>query len=106
MLQVYNSMCTTRLDPLFLPIEFTCDIEARSARVVVPGLLESTGEPIRNPVTGAEHRVSVTIPHGFEYTEAEYGSGTTKATGEVALDYSQSYGQFAMIHLTQNGPMR
>ncbi len=81
-------------------------IDERAARVRVPGLVESEGEPIRNPVTGNEHRVRVTLPHGFEYTEAEYGSGTTKASGEVKLDFTQSYGQFAMIHTTQNGPVR
>jgi hypothetical protein len=32
------------------------DVEARRARLNIPGLLEATGEPIRNPVTGAEHR--------------------------------------------------
>jgi hypothetical protein len=40
---------------------------------------------------------------GFEYSEAEYGSGSTKATGGVPLDFNDSYGQFARIHLTQNG---
>jgi hypothetical protein len=35
--------------------------------------------------------------------DAEYGSGTTTATGGVKLDFKDSYGQFARIHLTQNG---
>jgi len=63
----------------------------------------STGEPIRNPVTGAEHRARIELPHGFEYRIAEMGSGTTKATGTIKLDLKDSYGQFAHIHLSNKG---
>ena len=104
--QVYSTTMTTVHETLFRPIEFSADIDSRTARVRVPGLIESDGEPIHNPVTGNVHRVRVTLPHGFEYTEAEYGSGTTKATGEVKLDIANSYGQFAMIHMTRKGPVR
>ncbi len=104
--QVFSTTVTTVYETLFRPIEYSADIDKRTARVRVPGLVESAGEPIRNPVTGNEHRVRVTLPHGFEYAEAEYGSGTTKASGEVKLDFTQSYGQFAMLHMTQNGPVR
>ena len=45
----------------------------------------------------------VTLRGGFEYLEAEYGSGSTRATGGVKFDLKDSYGQFARIHLTQNG---
>lgn len=106
MFSVYFSTVSRVLEPLFRPIEFACDLEARTARVVVPGVIESIGEPIRNPVTGAEHRVRVHLPEGFEYTEAEYGSGSTKATRGVELDFEDSYGQFAMLHLTHDGVVR
>ncbi|HJM42145.1 MAG: DUF1326 domain-containing protein [Nitrospinota bacterium] len=106
MLQVYNATMTTVHEPLFEPIEFDCDIEKRTARLEVPGMIASVGEPIRNPVTGKEHRARVILPDGFEYSEAEYGSGTTRATGAVPLDLKNSYGQFAMLHLTQSGPVR
>ncbi len=104
--QVFNSTCSHQLDPLFRPIQFECNIEQRLARVVVDGLLESTGEPIRNPVTGDEHRVRVEMPEGFEYTVAEYGSANTRGTGGVPLDFSGSYAQFHMLHWTQNGVVR
>ena len=106
MFHVYSTTVTERLDPLFKPIEFECDVEERRARVVVPGVLESTGEPIRNPVTGDEQRVRVVMPNGFEYHEAEYGSGSTRATGAVELRFSSSYGQFHHLHLSQNGVVR
>ena len=104
--QIFNATMSTVHEPLFTPIEFSVDVDKRTARLVVPGIIESAGEPIRNPITGEEHRVRVTLPNGFEYTEAEYGSGSTKATGAIKLDLTDSYGQFAMLHLTQSGPVR
>lgn len=100
---VYAAMCPTKLEPLFKPIEFEVDVDARRARLVVPDIVESSGEPIRNPVTGAEHRVRIDLPHGFEYRLAEIGSGRTKSTGQIKLDLTNTYGQFARIHLSHAG---
>lgn len=100
---VLAAMSPNKLDPLFLPIELDVDVEARRARFRIPGLLEASGEPIRNPVTGAEHRARIDLPDGFEYRIAEIGSGTTKATGGIKLDLKDSYGQFAHIHLSNKG---
>ena len=49
---IYGSTIAKELDPVFAPIEFACDIPARTGRLVVPGVMEMTIEPIRNPVTG------------------------------------------------------
>jgi hypothetical protein len=46
----------------------------------VPGLIETLGEPIRNPVTGVEHRARVQTPEGVEFRIAEASSGTTRTT--------------------------
>jgi len=100
---VYSAMSPNKLPPLFLPIDFEVDVEARRARLDIPGLMEATGEPIRNPVTGAEHRARIDLPHGFEYRIAEVGSGTTRATGAIKLDLKNNYGQFAHLHLTNKG---
>ncbi len=100
---IYAAMSPTKLEPLFKPIEFVVDVDGRRARLSVPGILETVGEPIRNPVTNAEHRVRIDMPHGFEYRLAEIGSGSTKATGKIPLDLKSSYGQFANIHLSNAG---
>ena len=71
---VYSAMSPNKLEPLFMPIEFEVDVEARRGRFRVPGIVETAGEPIRNPVTGAEHRARIDLPHGFEYRIAEMGS--------------------------------
>ncbi|MEE8506284.1 MAG: DUF1326 domain-containing protein [Kiloniellales bacterium] len=106
MWSVYTAMCDTVLDPLSKPIEFEVDVDARTGRLSIPGVVETRGEPIKNPVTGAEHRVRIDMPDGFEYALAEIGSGTTKATGEIKLDYEASYGQFNNMHLSPTGPVR
>ena len=103
---VYNAMCTTVLDPVVAPIEFKADIESRTARGRVPGLITSDAAPIHNPVTGAEHRAQIVLPNGFEYTVAEMGSGTTKTEGELALEFDATYAQFNELHLTEAGVVR
>ena len=103
---VYSAMAPNRSPTVFAPIEFSIDVDARRANVFVPGLIESTAEPIRNPVPGAEHRVRIDLPNGFEYELAEIGSGTTKTYGDIKLELRASYGQFARIHLNQDGVVR
>jgi hypothetical protein len=100
---VLGAMSPNKLETLFLPIDFEVDVEARRARMSIPGLLQSVGEPIRNPVTGAEHRARIDLPDGFEYRIAEMGSGTTKATGAITFNLKDTYGQFAHIHLSNKG---
>jgi len=101
---VYSAMAPHKLEPLYRPIEFNVDVGARRGSFRVPGIIETVGEPIRNPVTGAEHRVRIDLPDGFEFRIAEIGSATTRATGAVALpDLVNTYGQFAHIHLSNKG---
>jgi hypothetical protein len=102
---VFASVIDTTHATLFEAIEFEVDVARRTASVNVPGLVQSSGTPIRNPVTGAEHRAKIVMPGGFEFTEAEFGSGTTQTSAAIVLDFADSYGQFAMIHMTPEGPV-
>ncbi len=103
---VYNSTMSEVLDPIYAPIELKIDVPARSASLTVPGVVESSGSPIVNPNTGDEHRARINLPNGFEYTVAEMGSGTTKSTAAIELDFSNSYGQFNILHMNQDGVIR
>ncbi|MBT4427305.1 MAG: DUF1326 domain-containing protein [Rhodospirillaceae bacterium] len=103
---VYTTMSSKIHDPLFLPIDFEVDVENRTARLVVPGVIDGIGEPIRNPVTGNIHRARIDLPHGFEFELAEMGSGTTTTSGAIELSFEKSYGQFAEIHLGNKGVIR
>ena len=100
---VFSAMCPTKFEPLFKPIKLDIDVASRRGQLSVPGIIEGRGEPIRNPVTGAEHRARIDLPNGFEYRLAEIGSGQTKATGTIELDLHNTYAQFAELHLSGNG---
>jgi len=93
-------------EPAFVPIDIEIDIEARIGRVSVPGIAESRGEPIRNPVTGDIHRARIDLTDGFEYSIAEMGSATFSTQGPIALDHKDRYAQFAAIHLNNHGIVR
>ncbi len=94
-------------DPLFETIEMSVDVDARRGRVTAgSGLIEIAAEPIRNPVTGAEHRVRIDLPDGFEYTLAEIGSGTSRVGGPIPFKLDASYAQLAHLHLNQSGVVR
>ena len=72
----------------------------------MPGLVECRGEPIKNPVTGAEHRARIEMPDGFEYEVAEMGSATATTQGKIQLNLKDSYGQFARLHLNNHGVVK
>lgn len=95
----------TMHEPIFRPITFESDMGERRGRFAVDGIVEATAEPIRNPITGEEHRASVNLPDGFEYKTAEYGSSTTRATGAVRLDWTGRHAHFADLHLTPGGAL-
>lgn len=94
---VYHAMSSNVREPLFSPIAFDVHVEARTAKVMIPGVLQATGQPIKSPATGAEHRVRIDIPNGIEFELAEIGSASTKATGAIRLDLKDSYGQFNLL---------
>jgi hypothetical protein len=106
--QVFSATFVKVHDPIFASIDFQVDVNARKARLLVPGMIETRGEPIRNPVTGAEHRARIDLPNGFEYSLAEMGRGWSKTSGHIPikLDLADSYGQFARLHLCQSGIVR
>ena len=100
---VYSAMSPNKEETIFAAIDFEVDVDARRGRLVVPNLIESHGEPIRNPVTGDEHRVRIDLPKGFEYRLADIGSGRSTTKGKIQLDLKDTYGQFARIHLSHAG---
>jgi hypothetical protein len=100
---VFASTYETVHEPLFKPISIDVEIGARNARIVVPGMLEATAEPIRNPVTGAAHQARVTLPHGFEYRTAEYASGTAQAKGTIPLGWAGRHAHLSNLHMTGRG---
>lgn len=105
---VFSTLCDTVHDTLYKPFDFDVDIEARTAKARIPGVLESTGHPIRPPHGDGEHRVRIDIPNGIEFEIAEIGSASTSTGGDAALklDLTDSYGQFNRLRHSGTGVVR
>jgi hypothetical protein len=106
MFAVFATTFEKVFDPLFAPADVQIDVDARRGRIRFGDVVEVQGEPIRNPVTGDEHRARIDLPHGFEYELAEIGSGTARSSGSVMLELASTYAQFAHIHLNNHGVIR
>jgi len=103
---VFASTMREVLDTIYAPIEFEADVDKRTARVHVPGVLDARGTPIVDSHSGREFRAGISLPNGFEYTYAEMGSGTTSARAGLAFELKDSYGQFHELHMNQDGVIR
>ena len=98
------SLIVSRIhDPIFAPIEFSFDMEERTARIRIPGVLESDVEPIKNPVTGAPHRIEVMMPEGFEHRQAEIASATIRSSGAIKFETKASHSSLATVVQTPQG---
>ena len=107
MFAVYASTVTKLHEPVFTKIDFEVDVDGRRGRLSIPGYVEMSGEPIRNKVTGMEARAQIVLPKGFEYAVADIGSASSRTTGgPMQLDFGNSYGQFANLHLSSHGVVR
>jgi hypothetical protein len=97
--EIFASVTEVFLDPLFVPIQFDTDRDTRIATLKAPGLGEFRIEPIKNPVTGEEHRALIRLPNGFEYKEAEMGNAVImQATiGDKGLSHQNTYAQLAAV---------
>ena len=105
--QVFSTTVTKTLPTLFKTIDLTIDLKARTAQVKVPDLIESSAASIKNSMTGADHRARVTLPTGFEFTEAEFVSGKAKTTsGPIELSFDNTHAHLAAIHWSTHGVVR
>jgi hypothetical protein len=106
--QVFSTTVTKVLPTLVKNIELTIDMDKRAARVSVPGVVEGGATPIKNPVTGQEHIARITLPKGFEYTDAEIVNGTGRTSGEAGIDlnFSGTHAHLARVHWSTHGVVR
>ena len=82
---VFRAMSDTVHPTLYKRIEYEVDLEARTGRTSIPGVLESTGRPIKPPHSESEHRVRIEIPNGIEFEVAEMGSASSRTGPESAI---------------------
>lgn len=90
-------------EPVFASIRFESDQQGRTARLTVPGVLESSVQPIKNPVTGLPHRIRVVMPEGFEHIEGEVASADIRSSGAIAFDSRGTHSTLAHVVQTPEG---
>lgn len=100
---IFSLIVTKMHDPIFGPVEFSFDKEGRTARLVVPGVLETDVEPIKNPVTGEPHRVQVVMPQGFEHISAEIASSNIRSMGAIKFETAGGHSSLAHVVQTPQG---
>jgi hypothetical protein len=96
-------MSETVLEPLYLPIDLSIDLEARTADLAVEGVVTSTGRPIVNAFTGNDVQAGIHRPDGIEYRYARMGNGNAAATGAIDLDFKDTYAHFNRLYMNQDG---
>lgn len=101
--QVFSTTLDKLHPPMFAPIDFDSDMDKRTAKLRVAGVLEMRGEPIKNPVTGAEHRARINLDHGFEYLTAEVARGWSDSQAPLPVSFGDTHAHFCELRLTQSG---
>ncbi len=94
--EIFAAVCPNVLEPIVAPISLESDRELRHAILHIPGVGESRIEPIKNPVTGEEHRARIVLPNGFEYKEAEVANTVyvqVQSDEKVAFEHENTYAQ-------------
>ena len=100
---IFSLIVSKMLDPIFAPIAVDFDLDRRSARVSIPGVLATESKPIRNPVTGAEHRIQIVVPEGFEHHRAEIASARIDSTAGLKFSVSEGHSTLAKVAQTPAG---
>ncbi len=100
-------MCSEFSETLFLPIDLEVNLELRTAKVDIPGVMKSVGQPIINEFNGEPFHIAIARPTGsFEFTYGEIGRGTTSVTGDLEMAFEDSWALFCVHHYNQDGLVR
>jgi hypothetical protein len=105
--EVVSTLVTKVLEPKIGRIEFKHDLKRRKARIVVPNLLETTSEPIKDIVTGGAHVVDMLLPNGMEYKKGVVCQATVnRSTSPIGYDWPGSHSTLAYVEHTHAGLAR
>lgn len=101
---VLSAMCPEKHETLYAPIDLDWDSEACTGKASVGGVLDIEVSPIPNIVTGEPHRISIQLPHGFEFRHAEMASGNSRTKGgEISVSFDATHAHMAKLNLTGQG---
>jgi hypothetical protein len=104
---VFSATFAKMHEPLFRPVRFTFDLDAREATFLVPGLIEGGADPIRNPISGETVRARIALPDGFEFHDAEIARGHARTLDSpIPLLWSGQHAHLYDLDMTGHGPVR
>ena len=104
---VFGSLCTEFFETLFLPIELEVNLKGRTAKVDIPGVVKSSGQPIISEFNGEPFHIAIARAAGsFEFIYGEIGRGTTTVTGDLEMAFEDSWALFCVHHYNQDGLIR
>jgi hypothetical protein len=106
--EIFAAVSPNMLETVVVPITFESDRESRKAHLIIPGFGELQTEPIKNPVTGEEHRARIVLPDGFEYKEAEVANSVTlrvQSGTSLVFEHQGTYGQLNAFDWSNAGEM-
>lgn len=104
--EIFAMVCPNRLETVTAAIEFEVDRERRVASYRVGDLGEARVEPIKNPISGEEHRARIDLPDGFEYKLAEVANTATaraSAADPLSFTLENTYAQLNPIEWSNAG---
>jgi hypothetical protein len=101
--QVFVSRCEKVHEPMFKPIAFAVELKSCKGHMKLPGVVDRATTAILNPLTSKPHPARLALRQGFEYTEAEFASGTVSPKAPIALSRIAKHAYLANLHLTGQG---
>ena len=93
--EIFAAVSPNLLEPVFTAITLEIDRERRQGKLIISDIGESRLEPIKNPVTGEEHRARIVLPNGFEFKEAEMANTAylrVESGGPLVFQHTNTYG--------------
>ncbi len=104
--QVVASLVSTVLEPMLARIDFKLDLKKRRGWVAVPGLFETSVEPIKNLATGEVVAVDMLLPGGLEYKRGIVCEAVNRSSGPIPYDIARGHTTLAYVEQTHAGLKR
>jgi hypothetical protein len=105
---VFSAMSPNKHETLYKPISMDMDLDGRTGQASIADVVNLSAKPIPHIMSGEPHRISISLPNGFEFNRAEMASGTTTTSGGAIslLKNSDTHAHLAQLHLTGAGVVR
>ncbi len=106
--EILSAVCPHVREPVYAPIEFEFDIEARNGRLRAGEVIDTQVETLRGIDPPDPYRILVKIPGGFEYTGENQDAETALAKslrvrGGDELDYEHTDSHSSMTFVKHEG---